>query len=82
MVPSPHRSTALGAEESVVLIQVGGDELWEISLKDHLQEHVCCCVELMFSPEEDRRETSDLFSMHKSMKHCVWTMCPQVAACC
>ena len=43
-VQSFHLSSGVGAEEGVVLIQVGGDELWEISLQDYLQEHVCCCV--------------------------------------
>ncbi|KAA8589186.1 hypothetical protein FQN60_010531, partial [Etheostoma spectabile] len=39
---SLRQSTTLGAQEGVLLIQVGGDELWEISLQNHLQEHVCC----------------------------------------
>lgn len=36
--------TAVAAEEGVVLAQVGGEELREIPLQDHLQEHLGCCV--------------------------------------
>lgn len=44
---------ALRAEKGMVLTQVSCDELWEISFTDHLQEHVCCCVKRLFSPEEE-----------------------------
>lgn len=54
LVQSLHLSTTLGAEKGVVLIQVGSDELWEISLEYHLQEHVCGSVKSLFSPEQDR----------------------------
>lgn len=59
LVQSLHLTMALGTEKGVVLIQVGSDELWEISLKYHLQEHVCGSMKPLFSPEEDRQEINE-----------------------
>lgn len=40
----------LRAEEGVVQVEVGGEELWEISLLDNLQEHGCSCQQPLFLP--------------------------------
>lgn len=48
-----HLSRVLRTKKGMVLTQVSCDELWEISFIDHLQEHVCCCMKCLFSPEEE-----------------------------
>lgn len=70
-----HLSRALRRKKGVVLTQVSCDELWEISFIDQLQEHVCCCMKQLLSPEEERWLISSWKNYVTSHLQLVWCTC-------